>query len=669
MKKKKKGKVSEKVESSEQETSQKTLDLKKLSLILMIIISAILVLSSIPGSDSVPPINEKVITIIIFLIITFGLGYSGTIFLKKSSELLENMLMNFGIGLGIFPIFIVVLNTLNIALSWHIILILSLIIPLVHIIFYRKPTYVGIKEKISKSDDFLQIIIVLFISTVLFSVYIKGAFSYPYLEDDDSWDHAVGAKYVSIFKTYSLPKDLYVTHYLEPYPPGYDVLMGVLHQLNTSVYWTLKFSTSILAASSIVFCYFFVKRFTKNKNIALAASFILAVIPPYLSHAIWAHAYGITIMFPALYALERISEDRKWAILSTILISSIMVVQPMVSPVFGIFFILYYTIRAIIEKNLLKYVIISGVLGLLISMLYWVPEVMKYGIALGKIYATQQIVSFNIKFGHENKVYPLEEIVFAPPFGNIFIHHGFGIIVTLLFLISFFWIIANFKTAKREYWIPVTLSWFIFTFIGMESWALPVSIYADRFWGFLPIPVAIIAAQGIIIVKNICEKQRISWFYIMILIIAGILYTSAYPRYMVQSSPGWPPGSSWSSGEQLQGYIGLKNLPPDTKVFPACMQDAFVIGFDKLSFPWDKEVIDFRNSTFNKSAYEVFSWLKSKNYEYIIFDTSCITDCTNKQEGNVDFCADRLNKFLNATKNSNLFSLAYSTKGFILFRV
>src|SRR3989338_6933972 len=230
MAKKRKDRKHENLASDKKETPQKAVDLKKVSVLLMAVISAILVLLSIPGSDSIPPIDEKAITIVIFLVITFGLGYSGTIFLNKKSDLSEDILMNFGIGLGIFPMLIVILNTLKIDLSWHIVLILSLIIPIAHLIFNRKSTGTGIKEKIRKiyeSDDSLHIVTVLFISAILFGVYVNGAFSYPYLEDDDSWDHAAGAKYVSIFKTYSLPKDLYVTHYLEPYPPSYDVLMGI----------------------------------------------------------------------------------------------------------------------------------------------------------------------------------------------------------------------------------------------------------------------------------------------------------------------------------------------------------------------------------------------------------------------------------------------------------
>ena len=65
----------------------------------------------------------------------------------------------------------------------------------------------------------------------------KGAFRYPYLENEDPWGHSVGVKYVAIEKTAYDP-DLErkgvdidpVNSYMDPYPPAYDILM-MLHSL------------------------------------------------------------------------------------------------------------------------------------------------------------------------------------------------------------------------------------------------------------------------------------------------------------------------------------------------------------------------------------------------------------------------------------------------------
>ena len=49
------------------------------------------------------------------------------------------------------------------------------------------------KKKVLKRN----ILLVLLIFAVFFAVYHKGAFTYPYLEDDDPWFHAEVTKYIA----------------------------------------------------------------------------------------------------------------------------------------------------------------------------------------------------------------------------------------------------------------------------------------------------------------------------------------------------------------------------------------------------------------------------------------------------------------------------------------
>ena len=145
-------------------------------------------------------------------------------------------------------------------------------------------------------------------------MYQKGAFSYPYLEDDDPWDHAKGIKFVSLEKTVDTPsyfEDRFF-YYMDPYPPGYEATQGILHQTNDSIQWSMKFFNALIISLGIIFFYFFAREFIGNSKKALFATFVLAMIPCYLSHFIWAHALVITLFFPAMYCLERIKYDKKW---------------------------------------------------------------------------------------------------------------------------------------------------------------------------------------------------------------------------------------------------------------------------------------------------------------------------------------------------------------------
>lgn len=245
----------------------------------------------------------SIITLLLFFAYSFGLGFTVTNFIKNSKNFLERNLMRIGIGLGVFVVLGVILNFLHILIDWKIFLALSLILPL--FVLFKKIKLKELKTpklklKLTKSN--LSILIALGIFFFCLHMYVDGAFQYPYMEDDDPWAHAMTAKYVSVSKTVNDPPN-FDFHYIDPYSPGYTMLMAILHQTNDSISWTLKFFNSLIISLGILFFYFFAKSFTKNRNKALFATFILAVIPSYFTHFIWAHTFVIMLFFPTMYCL------------------------------------------------------------------------------------------------------------------------------------------------------------------------------------------------------------------------------------------------------------------------------------------------------------------------------------------------------------------------------
>jgi len=188
----------------------------------------------------------------------------------------------------------------------------------------------------------LYFLIVLFIFSSTLFMYVKGAFIYPYLEDYDPWAHAVGVKYVSIEKNLDDPNDNLV--YIKPYPPGYDALIGILHQTSPSLMWTIKFFNALIISLGIIFFYFFTKGFMHSKDKALIATFILAMIPCYLSHFIWAHSLVMTLFIVALYCLVMIDNDKRWIYPSIFVIGSISLTQPSQAVKFFFIFMIFFNI-------------------------------------------------------------------------------------------------------------------------------------------------------------------------------------------------------------------------------------------------------------------------------------------------------------------------------------
>ena len=246
------------------------------------------------------------VTILLFFVYTFCLGLTATSFVKNSDNFLERNLMRIGFGLALVPFLGLILNLLRIPIDWRLILLFSLAYPLYYIIKNKpKP---NLSFRLTKTD--ISILVMLAIFFINLYVYESGAFNYPYLENDDPWSHAMGVKYVSIEKTV-FKKTSVGFHYIDPYPPPYDMLLGLLYQTNNSVYWTLKFFNALFVSLSTIFFYFFVKEITQiDRNKALFASFALASIPAFMSHFIWSISLTVPLYFVTFYALERIKYDK-----------------------------------------------------------------------------------------------------------------------------------------------------------------------------------------------------------------------------------------------------------------------------------------------------------------------------------------------------------------------
>lgn len=691
----KKNNEKEIVEESKQEEYIK-LDWRKTTTVALISISVILFLSSVfyflPGKNPSP--MDRIKTILLFVLISYGMGYTILSSMKKSLDSLEKHFMTLGIGLSVLPIMTLILNMMGLPLDATLLLIVSLAYPLYSLLI--RPRKTGTDKHAStgllENKNTLALAVVLLLASMYLFVLLQGSLVMPYLEDDDPWEHAVGAKYISVVKDYSLPEDVGVAHYLEPYPPTYDGLMGILHQYNSSVQWTLKFFNALLVGLSIVLAYYFIRLFTGDEKIAVGGAFILTFVPCYLSHFIWAHVLGHVLFYPTLYAVEMVGGDRKWMLPAVLAVASITVSQPMVSLVFGLFYASYYITRVAYSRRLLKEVLVVGALGLLVSiMFFWGPVILKYGTGFEKIDATgRRIQSGEFKIAFEERVIPLDEILLVSSFdgdqpagcallipgkyciplsGNIAIQKGFGVVVSLLFVLSAVLLMVYFKkeSGGGSYWVPVSLVWSILMFIGLESWALPVSVDPPRFFMFLTLPMAIVVPKGVLMLTDLLRRYVKPEYVIAVLVIA-VLYTSAYPKYEVQTAV-WPYGVMWNNPEQLQGYLALKEiLPPESTVFPMCMEDKTVIGLDKLSYAWDKEVLDFRETILDRDAIEIHDFLRNKGYEYMVLDTSCILKCSEGGD-EIESCAEQINKIAVEIQNSGKYSPKWSNNAVLLYKI
>jgi hypothetical protein len=676
----------------------------------------------------------EIITILLFLIYCFGLGFTATSFVRNSDNFLERNLMRIGIGLSLITFLGLILNFLRLPIDWRIILTASLAYPAFFIFKnFKKFDFSELaKIKVKKTDISIFIMLLIFLGT--FYIYGTGAFKYPYLEDDDPWSHAIGVKYVAMEKSLSGEH----IRYINPYPPAYDMLLGILNQTNNSVYWTLKFFNALLVSLSVVFFYFFMKEFSGNRNKSLFATFALASIPCFLSHFIWAIALTMPLYFVSFYAIERIKHDNKWWIVAGLVIVTTLTSSPTHSTYFGFFFLIYIATKIFLEKRIPIYHILGGFSGLLLSFIFWwLPMIIQHGV-MGTITGTgySAVAGFSIE-GTADRIYTFGDFFWAKTTNMINNPIGIGIVLSILVIFAlvsilyknygelkkywagisaiflliesllliflsktyikyvrkvgvtplepgsvpffeflsdqFFFIIAlsvmvfvtallivkNYKNRdSKEKHLLIVISWLIFTFYAVSAAPFNFKLSPFRAWMLLAIPVCILSAEGAFFLMRFLKKFGIGKIIVLSLIIIGILFTSTYQKYTVNTAM-WSPGGFWTSMEEIQGYLWLKeNLAPDTKVFTFA-NNAPIIGMDKFICHWCSNVIEFQKDGFNESAEETYNWLKSNSYGYIVIDGQTVRK----------FGANESNQKIQEFISTGRFQPAHQTEGMILLKV
>ncbi len=607
-------------------------------------------------------------SILLFFVYTFCLGFTVSSFVKNSDNFIERNLMRIGYGMSMLPFLAIVLNLIKVPADWRILLALSLIYPIYFIV--RNLSKFNISQylqlKVTKTN--ISIFIMLLIFAATFYIYASGAFKYPYLEDDDSWGHAEGVKYISIEKNVFAESTKYV-RYINPYPPTYDLLLGILHQTNDSVYWTLKFFNALIVSLSIIFFYFFAKEFSGSRNNALFATFALASIPAFMSHFIWALALSVPLYFVCFYAVEMVKYDRKWWIVAGLIMVTILTSSPTHSTYFGLFFVLYLLTKIALERKFLLWHTAAGILGLGLSFLvWWLPMILRHGVE-----KTIQGLGFRIGFikeyglgtalrGTGDRVYTFSDFFIAQKQNMINNPIGIGIFLSVLTIIAVIFLLIMFKELikKENHWLAITFVWFVFALYAVNAAKFTIKLSPFRAWMLLAIPVCILAAQGAIYLMGTSGKTlgKFGKYGILLFLLIGIYFTSTQQKIAVNTAV-WPPGGFWTSNEEIAAYLWIReNLKPDTKVFGFVI-DGPIIGNDKFICYWCEDIIDFRKDAINKTASEISTFLKSRGYEYIIIDGQVVKE----------YGAEKANAKLQEFADSGLFSPAYQNQGAIIFKI
>ena len=421
------------------------------------------------------------VTVALFFVYTWGMGFSIGRLVKERDGFLERNIIRVGFGLSAFVVLGIILNTLDFPLDYRIFLLASVAGPLYVLFFrngYRQVRVQKVSLKLTVSNVVIAAAVVIFLASLF--MYVSGAFKYPYLEDDDPWGHATAAKYVSIEKT-AFDSPYLNFQYMDPYPPGYDMTFGILHQSSQSVYWTLKFFNALLISLSVLFFFFFAKEFLGSRAKALFATFVLASVPAYLSHFIWAPVLAMAVFSQSMYALEMIKHDKRWWIVAAVCFASLLLSHPTHAVNLSGFVVIFVFVKLIssgraawLKGNISYFLALVG--GALLSLFWWAfnlksfANMAKGGLRSGTDAALQQIESspnilaklwriithvFNAEGGTATRAYAFKDFVVAQGQNLINNPVGFGVVVSALVLAGVLSVFAGVSKSLPKKWLFV----------------------------------------------------------------------------------------------------------------------------------------------------------------------------------------------------------------------
>jgi hypothetical protein len=567
-----------------------------------------------------------IMTLSAFIFITFGLGYTALL-LTKPKPIIDTVLLSLVIGLGMLPLAILALRILHVPMDLLVLILLAAVGPVYGIIKAKRMT-----GKVTPTR-YIAIGVVLIAATLIAAMMYIGATKYPYLENDDPWGHAIGAHYVSIEKTTGgMPAES--GRYLEPYPPYYTAMMGMLHQWHADLHWVLKFFNALIIGMSIIAAFYAFEALMKDPVRAAAGAVILGVLPAYMSHFIWSQTLAIPVFLIAVWALLSIEPAKKWHTsdglpLAMLLIWSATIIQPSSAAVAALFLVVLVAVYAGItyynERRLPLAHVVALIGGGILSFLTWLGFVIRYG---WETVSKQIGINAATLGGGDTSggiIYSIKDIVFAPSSSKIDQATGLGWLVTLFLVIGVIILLVQWRKLFRQKNANrlALLLLLIISLMGIQGNALPFKLFPHRFWVFLAIPVALLAADAIAIIASMSRRRALE-LAIVTALVAAVVLTSIGPRIAVQQAM-WPPGTAWSSNEEIMAYVEAKQqFPLQTKAISLCGDDSRLVGMNMHSEPWRPEAIEFKQGLESMTGDTVIAFMETNGYEYAVLDARCV---------------------------------------------
>jgi len=79
----------------------------------------------------------------------------------------------------------------------------------------------------------------------------------------------------------------------------------------------------------------------------------------------------------------------------------------------------------------------------------------------------------------------------------------------------------------------------------------------------------------------------------------------------------------WNDQDEMAAYLRLKELPPRTRAFSLCGDQAHLIGMNVDSEPWSEEMRALQARLRGNAPLDVVGFMQRERYEYVVLDRRC----------------------------------------------
>jgi len=570
-----------------------------------------------------------------FVIVSLMLGFN----LRKLAfdDYAEEFIIRILYGACLFPLLALILGTFYLASP------IPIFVAAAFLMFASGEATRFKMQAILKDNTIIAVIV---LSLIMLYAFDVGAGSHLWLEDGDPNGHAVVASYIAKTGTWMKPVDLFVARYIEPYPMGYQLWMGVLSSIGGNVNEVLKVFNNLFIVLTVPAFYYLVKRLFNSSAIALSSSFVLVALPAFSTRFIFSQSLSMLQMIVAFYLIARIVKgERNLAVYGGFILGALCVTHQTTAVVMGVLAGLWLVYDKYSSKKLNTAFVLCLVVGVLVALPWWGFEYMRYG--WDKIKFQLNLEALSAKglglTDPQLRMYTVTDLINV---GGVMDNMtGFGPFVVVLLIIVVVSIIA-YRDSPYEIWLAFI--WGVFCMLALFSNWLPVSFIPSRMWPYTAIPVAILVGNAIYSTYKMEYSAIKNLTYLFII---GIALTSMYPKMQFNSAQ-WP-SARFSSPEEYAMAGVLFNITNDAKVMDLCFYER-VWGLNLWDDPTDRDAIMFKNSAVNTSKYgwdsegwlklasisdsRIFGgnlsgaqqFLKDKKYEYIIIGSRCMVYGVNQ---------------------------------------